>query len=205
MPDDQISIHALPAEGDPSLATSVSCTAVFQSTPSPRRATISMPWMPQAPSYFNPRPPRGGRPYTSVPAGRVEADFNPRPPRGGRLHIRPSWTGGGRFQSTPSPRRATGTASRIFSELWAFQSTPSPRRATAKGGVSSHHQKHFNPRPPRGGRHLHPDAGRFHARHFNPRPPRGGRHRSALPLRGGNWYFNPRPPRGGRPSKTGTA
>ena len=35
-------------------------------------------------TYFNPRPPRGGRLYI---AGAIDVDphFNPRPPRGGRL------------------------------------------------------------------------------------------------------------------------
>ena len=79
-----ISIHALREEGDP--------------TP-PRKSLVV--------SYFNPRPPRGGRladskhykrsaEFQSTPSARratffvviaVEktADFNPRPPRGGRL------------------------------------------------------------------------------------------------------------------------
>ena len=36
-----------------------------------------------AKSYFNPRPPRGGRPY-SIPFPADCIYFNPRPPRGGR-------------------------------------------------------------------------------------------------------------------------
>ena len=40
--------------------------------------------MPGMPRDFNPRPPCGGRPCTSLPPG-LGADFNPRPPCGGRL------------------------------------------------------------------------------------------------------------------------
>ena len=79
--------------------------------------------------YFNPRPPRGGRPHDlkspAVPVGisihalRMEGDltsfklklvfcyFNPRPPRGGR-HVETSQNAmDGVFQSTPSAWRAT--------------------------------------------------------------------------------------------------
>ena len=80
--------------------------------------------------------------------------------------------------------------------------------------------RHFNPRPPRGGRRqidapcasarcisIHapreggdgaspptaPGAG-----DFNPRPPRGGRHHTEKRGAPGGHHFNPRPPRGGR-------
>ena len=80
-------------------------------------------------------------------------------------------------------------------------------------------RRHFNPRPPRGGRHgLHPrrlwsvgfqstpSARRATCRsrssprstpHFNPRPPRGERPVHAADTAGSS-YFNPRPPRGER-------
>ena len=79
--------------------------------------------------------------------------------------------------------------------------------------------RHFNPRPPRGGR-LQQDAGKRFTNDFNPRPPRGGRRccaslrrsttrfQSTPPARGATAMeiqmltniidFNPRPPRGGR-------
>ena len=78
----------------------------FQSTPSARRATGVLSAVPYISGYFNPRPPRGGRPglprrhgrhpEISIHALREEGDrsglfssrspyhFNPRPPRGGR-------------------------------------------------------------------------------------------------------------------------
>ena len=101
---------------------------VFQSTPSARRATreiyaqgtakdisihalreegdqgrLRSSW---SAGYFNPRPPRGGRPgcLPSVPDLRY---FNPRPPRGGRRFASGFSFSYGLFQSTPSARRAT--------------------------------------------------------------------------------------------------
>ena len=85
----------------------------------------------------------------------------------------------------------------MVSTWLSFQSTPSARRATCRTEHQPIHQRYFNPRPPRGGRHPHckeditMPAISIHAlreegdfslftsvtlpRHFNPRPPRGGR------------------------------
>ena len=126
--DSKISIHALREEGDVSIHSAVPNPAIFQSTPSARRATqkamdstknkmISIHALREegdkmldeifpAESYFNPRPPRGGRPGSPLQRAAHR-----------------------RFQSTPSARRATPGA--IASTKWAL---------------------HFNPRPPRGGR-----------------------------------------------------
>ena len=123
-----ISIHALREESDRPIITissqtlnfnprpprgerlnfhhGVSVHALFQSTPSARRATHSVPISSGLSNYFNPRPPRGERlsaeklsPHhlrISIHALREESDlnrrihrsncfdFNPRPPRGER-------------------------------------------------------------------------------------------------------------------------
>ena len=101
----------------------------FQSTPSARRATTSLLIFRPSQANFNPRPPRGGRLWVSplcfwhllisIHALREEGDyvvedvkskatnFNPRPPRGGRPWPAPGTSAAGRFQSTPSARRAT--------------------------------------------------------------------------------------------------
>ena len=106
IPRQHISIHALREEGD--------CRSKKNS---------------QTPKYFNPRPPRGGRPgntgnslwarsFQSTPSARratryatrvatSATDFNPRPPRGGRPVHDVSILTANRFQSTPSARRAT--------------------------------------------------------------------------------------------------
>ena len=146
----QISIHALREEGDGSSGMMTSLTI-----------------------YFNPRPPRGGRPIP-MPSMETPGNFNPRPPRGGRPYRAAETMPSTKFQSTPSARRATRSAT-----IW-----PSVR-------------PNFNPRPPRGGRPRYPGVMRkFH--YFNPRPPRGGRP-GFLPWTTKPNYFNPRPPRGGRP------
>ena len=84
-------------------------TVLFQSTPSARRATsatretvdeedISIHALreegdhpagilPDSRAYFNPRPPRGGRPEQMWRA-EERKNFNPRPPRGGRRNIK---------------------------------------------------------------------------------------------------------------------
>ncbi len=192
-----ISIHALPAEGDrrrcaaafiaqpfqstpsPRRAT-VDCLGflvylcLFQSTPSPRRATISsgaillsngisihaLPaegdvyWLTVAgsTSYFNPRPPRGGRRVhlsqlsknitISIHALPAEGDLLVGPGQlslGISIHALPAEGDGTvpgsdclcrEFQSTPSPRRATAIQLLQCFYDFGFQSTPSPRRAT---------------------------------------------------------------------------
>ena len=82
-PVGRISIHALREEGDRSTS---------------RR--------PQPPSYFYPRPPRGGRLTTTRFLGSV-SNFYPRPPRGGRRRGAASCLTLRVFLSTPSARRAT--------------------------------------------------------------------------------------------------
>ena len=58
--------------------------------------------------------------------------FNPRPPRGGRPEIINCAKVGVLFQSTPSARRATLAHFLTFLAGYEFQSTPSARRATQR-------------------------------------------------------------------------
>ena len=127
-----ISIHALREEGDISLTPDF--TKCF---------------------YFNPRPPRGGRPGPLCGYGRQLV-----------------------FQSTPSARRATKDVLDFLFSL-VFQSTPSARRATERWYdrvadlvISIHALRE------EGDREQTPaEAGN---NYFNPRPPRGGRRESRL-------------------------
>ncbi len=102
-----------------------------------------------------------------------------------------------RFLSTPSARRATGRAAKIFAFSFLFLSTPSARRATrgvgsrfstsiflstpsarraTRGRVQrSYQQGNFYPRPPRGGRRAAGTKALQNTKNFYPRPPRGGR------------------------------
>ena len=129
-----ISIHALPAEGDPCYLGGFPLSVVFQSTPSPRRAT-EIPSILRALHTISIHAlPAEGDPWSCICRPPSLCYFNPRPPRGGR----------------PDTRRAIADLYRIF------QSTPSPRRATGAGLILWTCREDFNPRPPRGGRRFHP-------------------------------------------------
>jgi hypothetical protein len=107
----------------------------FQSTPPARGATRQRRFSQPCPHHrcFNPRPPRGGRPFRernqSAP-DHFDVRFNPRPPRGGRRSSVAARCGFSPFQSTPPARGAT--VARLSHQA---------RRCVG-----------FNPRPPRGGR-----------------------------------------------------
>ena len=123
----------------------------FLSTPSARRATLTIPWYLRGEMDFYPRPPRGGR-HRYIDVSRWQGNFYPRPPRGGRLKIVLYGDPRTKFLSTPSARRATVLlktfpvstsisihALREEGDLRAagqhrqhhiFLSTPSARRAT---------------------------------------------------------------------------
>ena len=148
-------------------------TVKFQSTPSARRATptcavngctlyisihalreegdLASPSPPSAAGYFNPRPPRGGRPAWPLSApGRLHY-FNPRPPRGGRPAGAMQMTAVNEFQSTPSARRATCFGSNHPNLL--LISIHALREEGDDGGRgNAAASTNFNPRPPRGGR-----------------------------------------------------
>ena len=146
-----ISIHALRVEGDLGVRSFIGNDGQFQSTPSVWRATSSSSWHAGMPTYFNPRPPCGGRlrefadvahgALISIHALRVEGDgstlrrhqrlshFNPRPPCGGRQPARRDAQTGHDFNPRPpcGGRRAHPLTPRLAPK---FQSTPSVWRAT---------------------------------------------------------------------------
>ena len=125
----QISIHALREEGDCCPSNALLKTVLFLSTPSARRATDNDVDKFIASYDFYPRPPRGGRPsstmrsrgaliFLSTPSARRATclsrrrlqgpwNFYPRPPRGGRPCIGRRDQVANQFLSTPSARRAT--------------------------------------------------------------------------------------------------
>ena len=145
-----ISIHALREEGDPKSGNALSIGRTFLSTPSARRATqrkllrrvavrISIHALreegdaPHSPSsrprsYFYPRPPRGGRPWSYLTTTKV-LYFYPRPPRGGR------------------PVTAPATAPAPSISIHALREEGDPDTAVPFSGFCN-----FYPRPPRGGR-----------------------------------------------------
>ena len=137
-----ISIHALREEGDCSSLVEQSGVKTFLSTPSARRATLSMSNSQPTTGNFYPRPPRGGRQFASYARGAYPL-----------------------FLSTPSARRATLLAEivkpvelisihalreegdlSLFSASCCrplFLSTPSARRATLAFSIHPTHGIQF--------------------------------------------------------------
>jgi len=123
----------------------------FQSTPPTRGATVAIVRIFAVLIHFNPRPPRGGRLNTALilPPDFV---FQSTPPTRGatialadalkmvEISIHAPHAGGDLVRNAGKQKRLR------------FQSTPPTRGATLSGAGVSARQKHFNPRPPRGGR-----------------------------------------------------
>ena len=168
-----ISIHALREEGDTRTRQQKWCCTKFLSTPSARRATVTVG-----------RLYRHGQ-FLSTPSARRATLFAPTAARSSQ------------FLSTPSARRATRLYCRILYETKRFLSTPSARRATTNGFIYSvfvYISIHAL-REEGDGRRQSLSAS---TSNFYPRPPRGGRPPELSRLEG-HRYFYPRPPRGGRP------
>ena len=146
---DEISIHALREEGDPTA------------------------WWPLLTgTYFYPRPPRGGRRRSSA-TGRTALYFYPRPPRGGRrTGCRPEMSRL-RFLSTPSARRATPRSS------WALQTGIISIHALREEGdpmtCRSGGARYISIHALREEGDSKPNYTPTFIRNFYPRPPRGGR------------------------------
>ena len=172
LPD--ISIHAPREGGDSSLVSSTADSTEFQSTPPARGATLAAIHVVSNQGYFNPRPPRGGRPLYLVHAGHVnrisihapreggdifvpvfihgKQDFNPRPPRGGR----PQAHGTAPpilLISIHAPREG-GDVLFVCNKLAFHKISIHAPREGGDGAVSlfTPGRGNFNPRPPRGGR-----------------------------------------------------
>ncbi len=170
----EISIHALFAEGDPTLGEAVNDAVEFLSTPSSQRATSTNPGGVGHVWVFHPRPLRRGRLLRRAGAGQSHG-FHPRPLRRGRHVVVDGVPYADLFLSTPSSQRATrGQASKggktnisihaLFAE--GDQGTSKQRRQ----------DKYFYPRPLRRGRpHNFLFCGQGYD--FYPRPLRRGRRR----------------------------
>ena len=169
----------------------------FQSTPSARRATTRLLRLSNLLNNFNPRPPRGGRlpdsgrhqalEQISIHALREEGDlklwtmvlFIP-------ISIHALREEGDFTSCLPNPQKSTISIHALREEGDRLHQT------------SYQQHRHFNPRPPRGGRRSGNISGARSQNDFNPRPPRGGRHHVTRYVHLLCNYFNPRPPRGGR-------
>ena len=168
-----ISIHVLRVEDDADIRWSLAQLTYFNPRP-PCGGRRTKTARCRCSNHFNPRPPCGGRLLTpSRPA--AIANFNPRPPCGGRRTNRHTRPGPCRFQSTSSVWRTTEPYDLDSNKITLFQSTSSVWRTTlhdltAKSndiGISIHVLR------------VEDDIIRTNSvgygGDFNPRPPCGGR------------------------------
>ena len=215
-----ISIHVLREEDDSFLSAYADERRIFQSTSSARRTTsqhlpknsarlkISIHVLREEddctdsaaralPAYFNPRPPRGGRPPPAAWFWDFPQYFNPRPPRGGRLALGSLLQSLARHFNPRPPRggRPGGSAVSGWRDPISIHVLREEDDQRIRTGVFDYFD--FNPRPPRGGRHrlqymsnteklfqstssarrttAHSQQVSCGCINFNPRPPRGGR------------------------------
>ena len=163
-------------------------------------------------------PREGGDFYVEVHGGHIGISIHA-PREGGDAIYSGSPRMADLFQSTPPARGATSPRRVHLPGHLAFQSTPPARGATI---IYNHPQqsRNISIHAPREGGDENPLPNSRRTRHFNPRPPRGGRLAKHLsrgrgcvisihaPREGGDphvsgdratfRHFNPRPPRGGR-------
>ena len=124
-----ISIHALRGEGDANIIKAGIMQSVFQSTPSVGRATSRTACF-IVDRGISIHTLRGEGDVCKVLfVGVMLTYFNPRPPWGGRRKYIRIFIPVTTFQSTPSVGRATPDCMEKF-EMFLFQSTPSVGRAT---------------------------------------------------------------------------
>ena len=207
-----------PARGATPSWEAETATWEFQSTPPARGATWTTILTTKC-QQISIHAPREGGDLLDPHLIHLRSYFNPRPPRGGRLPSASDTQTDGTFQSTPPARGAT-ISKADYSKKYAI-SIHAPREGGDKAGkLAGRMNRNFNPRPPRGGR----PAMRLLAKYldtfqstppargatppvppplpaaldFNPRPPRGGRRPDGFTGFRINRNFNPRPPRGGR-------
>ena len=150
--------------------------------------------------YFNPRPPRGGRPTTYLPARCSTDYFNPRPPaRGATYH------GGSPHAAhhdfNPRPPRGGRRKTEIGAQTLYVISIHAPREGGDVKhffGISGHFVISIHA-PREGGDAVAPSLPSPSKRPFQSTPPARGATSLHLLTPRVATDFNPRPPRGGRP------
>ena len=146
-----ISIHALREEGDGVYNHIENSVAIFQSTPSARRATPGVLAPPFAYANFNPRPPRGGRPWSTLKRGGMEKIS---------IHALREEGDPPYVSAYSDGKNISIHALREEGDRDAGRSDPVRQisiHALREEGDDRHpgvllQRPHFNPRPPRGGR-----------------------------------------------------
>ena len=170
-----ISIHALREEGDQHVRDAQTGAHTFLSTPSARRATDGHTGdhLSRVISIHALREEGDGQPAPT--AGLSERNFYPRPPRGGRRSVRAPRETAERISIHALREEGDRVLAHTVLQTQTFLSTPSARRATGTATPENIRQEYFYPRPPRGGRPERGCKNGTHQHYFYPRPPRGGR------------------------------
>ena len=147
-----------PRGGRPKLTMIAIVLRLFQSTPPARGATAVIGRRGAMSNSFNPRPPRGGRRAWVVERLRIGKFQSTPPARGATMSSPTSRRAFARFQSTPPARGATPPQQ--LEDRDRQVSIHAPRAGGDRRDASSPAAAAcFNPRPPRGGRPLHAQAG----------------------------------------------
>ena len=148
---------------------------IFQSTPPARGATPDGKALYGRIRYFNPRPPRGGRPAGRIIHNTRYRHFNPRPPRGGRLRHRDHPAPGEAAISIHAPREG-GDDHPEHGRTYQHISIHAPREGGDEDKAPTTPLEKISIHAPRegGDNDIVLDAQR-RQQYFNPRPPRGGR------------------------------
>ena len=126
--------------------------------------------------------------------------FNPRSPRGERPFNHPRRINLSRFQSTLPARGATNPCQTAKHHQLLFQSTLPARGATISRYGCTSKAINFNPRSPRGERLAREWAGNFSDKFQSTLPARGATSYTVKKLTDAT-NFNPRSPRGERPAQ----
>ena len=190
-----ISIHALREEGDNRQLLQTSSVFHYFYPRPPRGGRLLRAALLPPPQQISIHALREEGDLATFPPFPLTAYFYPRPPRGGRPAAAHVLSSSGIFLSTPSARRATccgvgvNLAVEISIHALREEGDAVALAAAAKLVISIHALREEGD----GRRCPWPSL----ERHFYPRPPRGGRLRSR-PLRSSGFDFYPRPPRGGR-------
>ena len=166
---------------------------------------------------FNPRPPRGGRPWQPVLYAHV-SDISIHVPREGddfrgcqvaclagiSIHVPregddylATTNGAPPLHFNPRPPRGGRPGTQYFTPMYPIFQSTSPARGTTQALHTDNTGSRFQSTSPARGTTREPRQIWYWYWYFNPRPPRGGR----LPVADGIqplFHFNPRPPRGGR-------
>ncbi len=191
-----ISIHALRGEGDPAPSLTSTAASTFQSTPSVGRATLPENSKHLPLKNFNPRPPWGGRRY-EVSTLDTSGVISIHALRGEGDSVGLPALGHYRDISIHALRGEGDDKAELINKINKHFNPRPPWGGRPGLRLVAAAKPYFNPRPPWGGRRASWFQIR-HQRHFNPRPPWGGRQK----LRPIFWqhlcHFNPRPPWGGR-------